>query len=56
MPLCSVLLMYYRMRKTVATWVELGLLQYLLIIENVNAIFGQVIVIAYIRDLTADKY
>ena len=36
--------------------VESELLQYLLTIDNAKAISSQVIVIAYIKEFTADKY
>ena len=54
--LCSIPFIFCEICVIVAICVELRLLQYLFIIDNENAIFNWVIIIAYIKDPTANKY
>lgn len=54
--LYSISFIYYKIYITALIFIKLGLLYYLLIINNINIISSWAIIIVYSKDFIANKY
>lgn len=54
--LYSISFIYYKIYITALIFIKLGLLYYLLIIDNINIISSWAIIIVYSKDFIANKY